>query len=421
MKAPLSPKLIRNFGALMTLQVGNYLIPLLLVPYLLRTLGIELFGIWMFALAFVIFARVCVSYGFDLTATRQAALAGADAEQLSQLLANVIAVRLAIWTICLVVLIICTLLVSAMEEVQTLILIAMVILVGEAIFPVWLFQGRETMSTITQFRLGGKLANLFLTVLLVRSPDDLLLVPLLEALTSLMAGALAFWFAMRRFGLRLRRPAMRSALLQVREGGSIFAATMAVQLYTTLNTILLGFLFGPASVSAYVVAEKIYSAFRGLLSPFIQAVFPGMACLRENDYQNFAQTYQSSLPKIFVFLTIIGGILFVAAPQLVMLVAGSTEFDAVEALRIFALAFPFALSSFLAPILVIQQAGMMLMSITLTSGMIGLIITPLLALNFSVSGAAAAFLIVQLFNLVALFIANNRLFKISLKQNNANG
>src|SRR5690606_787220 len=107
MKTLLTSVVLRNFGALSVLQVGTYLIPLLLVPYLVRVLGIELFGSWMFAMAFVIVARICVSYGFDLTATKQVAVTSGSARRLSELFADVVTVRLLICLLCFV-LIVCT-------------------------------------------------------------------------------------------------------------------------------------------------------------------------------------------------------------------------------------------------------------------------------------------------------------------------
>ncbi len=407
MNALLSPTVLRNFGALFILQAGTYLLPLLLIPYLVRTLGLEIFGTWMFAMAFVIIARICVNYGFDLTATRQvAAAAPEDRSYLSKLLADVVAARLLVWGVCLVVLILLSLLVVQVADIRLLLLVASLILVGEALFPVWLFQGLEKMGIITQFRLGAKIVNLLFVVLLVKRPEDVVLVPLIEAVTVFLSSIAALVLAHRRFGIRLVRPRLVRIRAQLHDGGPIFIANLAAQFYTTVNMIVLGFIIGPVAVGAYSIAEKIYSALRGMLGPFVQATFPTLTRMHDNSQAAFAEIYRGMLRMLVILLGAVGTILFLVANLLIWLVAGDRDAAAIDTLRIFAIAFPFALGSFLAPMLVVRKRNSVLMQITLIGGFIGLLLAPLLSWLYGAAGAAAAFLAVQIFNSVALFRAN---------------
>ena len=66
--------LIKNFTSLGLVQVTNYLLPLLVVPFLIRKIGIELFGLVSFAQAMVAYYNVVVDYGFNLTITQKIAL-----------------------------------------------------------------------------------------------------------------------------------------------------------------------------------------------------------------------------------------------------------------------------------------------------------------------------------------------------------
>lgn len=407
MKSLFSPVVLRNFGALLTLQAGTYLIPLLLVPYLIRTLGLALFGTWMFAFAFVVFARICVSYGFDLTATRQVAGGARESpEQLSEILVDVTAARLIIWVLSFVALIGASFVVPELAGVRLLMAIAFFILLGEALFPVWLYQGMETMGAITQLRLGSKLVNVLLVLALVKGPEDLLLVPLLEAVTSLAAGLIALVLAWRRFRLHLVRPRLNRIVKQLRDGGHLFVSILAVQFYTTINVIVLGFVVGPVAVGAYSLADKIYSALRGILGPFVQAVFPAMARLHGAARADFTRSYRSVLIYLLPLLSLIGAALFLTAGLLVSLASGSRDEAAVMTLQVFALSFPFAVGSFLSPMLVVRGRSATLMLITMFGGVIGLILALPLARMFGAPGAAAAFLAVQIYNSVALIIAN---------------
>lgn len=403
----LSPVVWRNFYALLILQGGTYLVPLLLIPYLIRALGFDLFGEWMFAMAFVVIARIFVNYGFELTATRQVAAGTlSDPQWLSQLLSNVLMARLAIWIACFLITIIASHALDQVAEIRTLLLLAMFILIGEIIFPAWLFQGKERMGDITGLRLASKLLNLILVILLVREPEDILLIPIIEALANFLSGAAALYLAKRRFGLQFLLPSMHGVRGQMSDGFHVFVSTLAVQFYTTTNVLVLGFLIGPTAVAGYALAEKVYSALRGLLSPFVQAVFPLMARIHGESHVDFSRNYSAILRTLLIVLLISGVLLFTLSGLLIRLLASQPEAQAVQALQVFAISLPFAIGSFLAPMLVVRHRNARLMRINIIGGIIGACLSPVLSWFFAAPGAAGAFLLVQVYNSFALLRAN---------------
>jgi len=93
-----------NIVALFTLQGLQYLIPLILLPYLVQTLGIEYFGLLAFATATIAFFRSTVAYGFDFTGTKQIALKKEHKHKLESILSSILAVKLLLVFITLTIL-----------------------------------------------------------------------------------------------------------------------------------------------------------------------------------------------------------------------------------------------------------------------------------------------------------------------------
>src|SRR5690554_7538012 len=67
-------RLLGNFLSLSGLQVFTYILPLITLPYLVRVLGVEKYGLVMFAQSFIMFFNILVDYGFNLSATREIAV-----------------------------------------------------------------------------------------------------------------------------------------------------------------------------------------------------------------------------------------------------------------------------------------------------------------------------------------------------------
>ncbi|HAJ45575.1 MAG TPA: hypothetical protein DCL54_03225 [Alphaproteobacteria bacterium] len=406
---------LKNMTALYLFQGLNYLLPLIIIPYLVRVLGLEVFGILMFVTAFIIIGRVWVAFGFDLTATRLVALYGRERHaELSRLLADVVAVRLVLLFVFAVVCVSLFAVIPQFREHMPLLLFGLLILAGEALLPVWLFQGLERMPPIVWIRAGARVGNLALVVAFVHGPEDVWLVPAFEALTIVCGSAVALAYAARSFKLWAVRPSSDRMLQLSQKGTAVFVANLSVQLYTTLNMIVLGLIIGPVAVGAYAIAEKIYSAIRSLLSPFVQATFPGLSRSFDLDRTSFEAQYKTILYYLAWILIAVGIALALLSDLFVMIVAGARDQAAWATLVVFACTMPFALGSFLSPMLVSRGLDRELMRITIIGGVLGMVTCPPLAYFFDAPGAAAAVLIVQIYNSIALFVANKQSL-VSLK------
>lgn len=380
--------------------------PLILIPYLVRTLGMTSFGDWVFATSFAIIARTIVSYGFDLTATRSVAIRQQDRSYISKLLVSIGVIRLTLLLVCCVGVVALSAMSQRISEVLVLALVSMLVLVGEAIFPVWLFQGMEEMSSITKVRLSHKLAFVALVVLLVRSAQDVLLVPVIEATTSLAAGVAATWIACGRFRLAIVLPGIDAILAELRQGFSVCVSQLAIHFYTTINVVLLGFMMGPVAVGQYAIAEKVYSAIRGMLGPVVQALFPVLSKSYADDVGEFGRAVRGITGAFVVGLVALSVLMLVTADPIVALVAGRADSESAAALRVLAVSLCFAFGTFLSPLLIVQERRGAFARITLLTMVTNLVVVvPLIGL-LGVVGAAVAFLAVQAVHSVLLVRAN---------------
>ena len=89
-----------NYIALLLIQVTNVILPLITLPYLVRTLGSEKYGLVMIAHSLIIFLTIIADFGFNISATRKVSLLRENKDKLSQYYWNVFFYKVYIGTNC---------------------------------------------------------------------------------------------------------------------------------------------------------------------------------------------------------------------------------------------------------------------------------------------------------------------------------
>ena len=85
--------ILSNYISLSFLQAANYILPLLVLPLLVRTLGTEKFGLVMFAQAFITFFNIIVDFGFNLSATREVSINKNNPSELKSIFSSVLIIK----------------------------------------------------------------------------------------------------------------------------------------------------------------------------------------------------------------------------------------------------------------------------------------------------------------------------------------
>src|SRR5260221_2301087 len=98
-------KIFKNLSYLSVLQVGNYIIAFLLIPYLIKILGIEYFGFVSFIQALMINLTVLIDYGFNISTIRLVSLNRENKAFLEKLYSEVFITKLFLLPICLALLV----------------------------------------------------------------------------------------------------------------------------------------------------------------------------------------------------------------------------------------------------------------------------------------------------------------------------
>jgi PST family polysaccharide transporter len=328
-------KITENFFSLSFLQGANYLLALITLPYLVRILGAEKFGLVMFAQAFIWHFVVFTDFGFNLTATRAISLARQDKNHLARIYSSVMLIKIGLTVLSLVIM---TIIVFGFERFRPdwlLYYLTFGIVIGQVLFPLWFFQGIEKMKYQTAINLSAKLLFTLLIFIFITRPSDYIYVPLLNSLGYMTGGIIAVGTVLLRFKVRFHLPHVSTIKAQFREGWYVFISQISISLYTTTNTLILGLVTTNTVVGYYTSVEKIIQAIKFMPNPLYQAIYPHCAMLAETARQK-AIEFIRKINRFTLIFALLGWIvIFAAARPIVVVILGNEYLPAIPIFRIF--------------------------------------------------------------------------------------
>lgn len=324
--------LVENFFSLSALQVVGYILPLITLPYLVRVLGAEKYGLVNFATAFVMYFQILTDYGFSLSATREISIHRDDKVKVSEIFSSVMIIKFLLMILSLVVLSIVVFSFGKFSGDWKIYFLAFGLVIGNILFPTWFFQGMERMKYITILNI---LANMIFTVaifIVIRHASDYLYVPFINSLGLIISGIISLWIIFKTFKIKFTIPSRNTLINNFKDSTQFFLSRASVSIYTSSNAFFLGIFTNNTAVGYYSAAEKLYNAAQGLYSPLIQVVYPYMSKSQNKPFYRKIFKLTTSFNVIFCIL------IFALSGVIISLLYGNNFQASIPVLMIFAVA-----------------------------------------------------------------------------------
>lgn len=267
-------RLMSNFFSLSVLQGANYILPLITLPYLVRVLGVEYFGLLAFAGATVTYFSILTDYGFNLTATREISIHRDNKAKVIEIFSSVMTIKVILMFVSFLLL---TILVFSFEKFSKDALVYFLTfgtVVGQVLFPVWFFQGMERMKYITYLNILSKVIFTIAIFVFVQEQSDFYLVPLLTSIGFLVAGIWSLYLVKKEFGVGFEVQTIDTIKHHLVEGWDIFISRVFGSMYRSSNIIILGLLTNNTIVGYYSIAEKVVKTLQTLQDVVGNTLFP---------------------------------------------------------------------------------------------------------------------------------------------------
>lgn len=406
-------RLAKNIVSLGVLQGVNYVLPLLTVPYLVRVLGPDYFGLLAFATALIAYLVLITDYGFSLSATRQISIYRADKNKINEIFSAVMIVKAALMIGSFGLMILVVFSFKMFGQHWGLYFITFGTVIGQMLFPVWLFQGMERMKYVTYFNVGAKVFFTVCVFIFVRKQADYLLVPFLTSIGSIVAGICSLYIANKELNVIFNWQATGTLKYQLEEAWHVFISTISISFYTISTTIVLGLFTNNTAVGYYAAADKLVQVVKGLYAPVSQAIYP-LIGKKINEERKAGLIFIKKITwYIGTCMFVFSALLFIFAQQIVDLILGQQYQSSVLLLQVMAFVpFLVALSNVYGIQTMLNLGCKQVFSyILLAAAVLGAALSFILIPVYEGLGAAITVSMVEVFVTVVMYLYSKRLWK----------
>jgi PST family polysaccharide transporter len=271
----------KNISYLIVAQAFIYLAPLITLPYLTRTLGDESYGTYGFIQAIVQYFVLITDYGFSITATRLIAINSTQKIHVSSVVANTIAVKLLLVLLCALLSLLLLAVFPTIGQHTDILVACFIGVLGNALFPTWLFQGLEKMRVLALIICLSRLIPLPFFFIWVHNSGDVVMAAALQNIPGIIAAIFSFYYAIRHQLIEPVNISIDSIISMLKEGWAVFLSNMSTSFYTTVNGILIGAFAGKDQAAYFYATDKLRVAAQGFIQPIAATLFPRITALSQ--------------------------------------------------------------------------------------------------------------------------------------------
>lgn len=313
-------KVAENYFYLTVLQTLNSFFYLLIYPFLIRRLGADSYGLYVFALSIASYSGVLVNFGFSNPGVREISIHRNDKNQLSFILSSIITAQMYIFVFVTIISTALIFSITFLREHYVLYIVSSFAVLSSILFPTWFFQGIEKMGFITILQVGSKVLSLPFIFIFVQSKEDFIRLAVINTSSTIIGAAFALFIIVNKMNIRVKRETLSNAYSFVKDALPFFwgAAASIVKMQST--SFFTGTFISMSDVAMYDLANKLVMAPTMILANINNALFPKMTKMKDGAFARKAIWMQTILGFACVILFILFGrwiILALGGPQMI--------------------------------------------------------------------------------------------------------
>ena len=391
-------KVVANFINLSSIQLSNVVLLSLLFPIITQKIGIEEFGIFMFANTFSNLASIFINYGTNQSGIRDIAVNNNNSEAQNRVVNDILYIRLIVFGLYLILLI-------ALKwlkiQYYDYVILALPIVFAEVLNPLFFFIGIEKLKLYNQANLVSKILSIALILLFVQGPKDSILVNFILGISSVLIYVYLLFYILKNKYFHLKAPSIVELKGIGKENLHLTINSVSVQLQQSLMIFLLARMNNPLLLGSYSLCDKVVWSVRMLIVSISISIYPKSAQLLAEGIE-FWKAYKKRFKKLITFSFLsLSVFLFVFSDLIVLILSGEHNTMASNFLKMMALVPTVsALNSLNVIELLIKKENEILSKTAIFLSILSLIVAWLLTTHFSTKWTGSYTIIIELISLI---------------------
>ena len=267
-------KIFENYFFMTLLQFINAIFSILIYPYIIRKLGIEQYGNFVFSNTLAGYFSSFVAFGFALPSVKIIAQNQDNSDVKSKVASAIFTAKTWLALLSVLVFAIVVTAIAPLRANWYLNAICFLQLFTDLLFPVWLFQGLQKMRNVTMIQLSCRFLSLPFIFILIKHTFDTILYAWITTLTSLAGGIAAFVLIVSKEKIAIRFVSFRQLKMHFKEALPFFYMSIASDVKEYTGRILIGSFFSMRDLAIYDLANKVVLIPRFITNNINSAIFP---------------------------------------------------------------------------------------------------------------------------------------------------
>ena len=268
----------RNFIYNIILNVSKVIFPLITAPYVSRVLEPDGVGLFNFANTYAGYFALFAGLGIPFYGIREIAKISEDDKAQTKFVSEMVSISAMVTALCTLLYIASIFLIPQLNENFVIFLIAAAALYITPLRIDWFFSGKEEFGYIALRSIIMKTLSVIALFVLVHDKDDLIIYVILNSLSQVLN---ELWNYIKLLRLGIRPYFTLKGMQHLKPLLILFSSSVAMSVYTTLDTLMLGFMTNYDEVGYYNNATHISKALVPIVTSLAAVAMPRLSKYKE--------------------------------------------------------------------------------------------------------------------------------------------
>lgn len=326
-------RLFKNFSYLLFANGINFILPIVIVPFLIKKIGLANYGKIAMAQAFMMVLLLVTDYSFNISGTKEASIERNNLPELQKLFNTILSSKLLLLGASFLIMVVTVQINPHFRDERLLIFLSFGMVIGRTILPSWFFQGIEKMQFIALFNFISKIVLTASILLLVSKKEDYFYVNFLYGLGDILTGVFSWFILSRYHNIKIKLVSIAKCIVEIKNGFGLFTTNIAVNFTSYTNVIILSSFVSSSAVGIYSVAEKVMLISKQIIGMLSQAVFPHVCKVATESEKKLLKFTKVEIILSFFVFSIFGVLLFIFADKISFFFIKKISLDTIKFIK----------------------------------------------------------------------------------------